>query len=387
MNQYLPLIITKLMFLTVPVLAQKTTGISMKWHIAAELPADSGQQTALGVAGPVTGIHKDVLFVAGGANFPEAMPWQGGAKKYHAAIHVYVMKQRKMKLLPKSFSLPSNIAYAASCNTTQGVLYAGGENEKGISDKVWLMIWDNKTEEVLFKTLPALLFPVSNAAVILIGNTVYLAGGETAINTSSQLLSLDLNNTIAGWKKLADMPQPISHTVMTAAINKAGGKIYLCGGRKKNSNGISTIYNNVFVYHVTANRWEEKKEMPYALSAGTGIKINANSIMLFGGDDGTTFHKAEILIAAINAEKDETEKRVLILQKNKLQSEHPGFSKEVLLYNIKDDTWKIIDTIPFDTPVTTSAVTWKSCIIIPSGEIRAGVRSPKILEVKIKKDK
>lgn len=266
-------------------------------------------------------------------------------------------------------------------------MYAGGESEKGISDKVLMMMWDNKTEEVLFKTLPALPFPVSNAAVILIGNTVYLAGGETAINTSSQLLSLDLNNTIVGWKKLTDMPQPISHTLMTAAINKAGDKIYLCGGRKKNSNGVSTLYNNVFVYDITANRWEEQQAMPYALSAGTGIMINADNIMLFGGDNGTTFHKVETLIAAINTEQDETKKQDLILQKNKLQSEHPGFSKEVLLYNIQNDKWEIIGNIPFDTPVTTSAVTLKSRIIIPSGEIRAGVRSPKILEVKIKKGK
>lgn len=387
MNQYLPLIITKLMFLTAPALAQKANGISMKWEIAAELPAVSGQKIALGVAGPVTGIYKDKLFVGGGANFPIAMPWQGGVKKYHATIHIFSAKHGKLKLLAKSFSLPHPVAYAASCNTPTGILYAGGESEKGMSDKVLMMMWDNKTEEVLFKTLPALPFPVSNAAVILIDNTVYLAGGETAINTSSQLLSLDLNNTIVGWKKLTDMPQPISHTVMTAAINKAGDKIYLCGGRKKNSNGVSTLYNNVFVYDITANRWEEQQAMPYALSAGTGIMINADNIMLFGGDNGTTFHKVETLIAAINTEQDETKKQDLILQKNKLQSEHPGFSKEVLLYNIQNDKWEIIGNIPFDTPVTTSAVTWKSRIIIPSGEIRAGVRSPKILEVKIKKGK
>lgn len=371
------------MFLSVPALAQKKQHYLLKWDVAAELPADSGQQTALGVAGPVTGLHKDKLFVGGGANFPVAMPWQGGVKKFHATVHLYSAKHRKLKLLTKSFSLPQPVAYAASCNTPKGVLYAGGESEKGITDKVWLMTWDEKTEEIFFKTLPALPFPVSNAAVTLIGNTVYLAGGENAVNTSSQFLSLDLSNLFAGWNKLDTIPQPVSHTVMVAALSKTGNKIYLYGGRKKNSNGISDLYNNVFMYDVVANKWEEKKAMPYELSAGTGIMINANDIILFGGDNGVTFHKVETLIAAINAEKDETKKQQLILQKNKLQSEHPGFSKEVLLYNIKNDTWEIIDTIPFDTPVTTTVVKWKSRVIIPSGEIKAGVRSPKILEIKI----
>lgn len=307
----------------------------------------------------------------------------GRSKKFHAAIHVYAAKHSKLKLLAKTFSLPHPVAYAASCNTATGVLYAGGESEKGISDKVWLMMWDNKTEEIFFKTLPALPFPVSNAAVTLIGNIVYLAGGETAANTSAQFLSLDLNNTSAGWRKLADIPQPVSHTVLAAALNKTGDKIYLCGGRKKNSNGISTLYNNVFVYDVVANSWAEKKALPYALSAGTGIMHDAKNILLFGGDKGTVFNQTETLIAAINAEKDPAKKQELVEKKNKLQSEHPGFSKEVLLYNIKNDTWKIIGTIPFETPVTTTAVKWKSGVFIPSGEIKAGVRSPKIIAVKI----
>ena len=90
-----------------------------------------------------------------------------------------------------------------------------------------------------------------------------------------------------------------------------------------------------------------------------------------------------MLIAAINNEKDESKKQELILQKNKLQLAHPGFSNEVLLYNIKTNIWKAIDTIPFATPVTTTAVKWKSSFFIPSGEIKAGVRSPNILSVKI----
>jgi N-acetylneuraminate epimerase len=375
--------ILKFMLLTIPALAQKKQTDFIKWEIAGELPADSGQQNSLGIAGPVTGIHKGVLFVAGGANFPEAMPWLGGIKKFHKEIHVYSAKDSKLKLLAKPFSLPLPVAYAACCNTPTGVLYAGGESEKGISDRVWLMMWNIKTEEILFKILPKLPFAVSNATATLIGNTVYLAGGETAINTSAQFLSLDLNNTSAGWKKLADIPQPVSHTVMTVALNKTGDKIYLCGGRKKNSNGISALYNNVFVYDVAANNWAEKKALPYALSAGTGIMHDSKSILLFGGDKGTVFTETETMIAAINAEKDSAKKQELVTKKNKLQSEHPGFSKEILLYNIKNDTWKNIGTIPFETPVTTAAVKWKSGVFIPSGEIKAGVRSPKIIAVKI----
>jgi N-acetylneuraminate epimerase len=383
MKQFLVLTITKLMFLTAPVVAQKKTGISIKWEIATELPADSGQQQSLGFAGPVTGVHNNVLFFAGGANFPDAMPWQGGKKKYYNTVFAYTRKQRKPALLNKIFALPENIAYPASCNTPEGVLYAGGENENGISDKVWLMLWDAKTQELLFKRLPSLPIPVSNATATVIDHTVFIAGGETISGGSSQFLALDLDNTAIGWKQLAEIPKPVSHTVLMTSFEKGSNTIYLCGGRKKNSNGISDLYNNVFVYNVATNKWQEKTALLYALSAGTGILYDANHIILFGGDRGVVFHKTETLIAAINAEKDEGKKQKLVQEKNRLQSEHPGFSNEVLLYNTKNDTWKVIGTIPFATPVTTMAVKWKSRFFIPSGEIKAGVRSPNILSVKI----
>lgn len=383
MNRLLTFTITKLMFLTVPVVAQKKTGFSIKWEIAAELPADSGQQQSLGFAGPINGVHHNVLFIAGGANFPNGMPWQGGKKKYYNNIVVYILKNRKLVPLKKSFILPLHIAYSASCNTPKGVLYAGGENENGISNKVWLMQWDIKTEKFLFKELPSLPIPVSNAAATLVGHTVYIAGGETISGVSSQFLSLNLNGIAAGWKQLAEIPQPVSHTVLMASSEEGNNTIYLCGGRKKNSNSISDLYNNVFEYDVTANRWQEKASLPYALSAGTGILYDANHIILFGGDKGVVFHKTETLIAAINAEKDKEKKQELIIKKNKLQLEHPGFSNEVLLYNIKTNGWNVIGTIPFATPVTTTAVKTKFCFFIPSGEIKAGIRSPNILSVKI----
>lgn len=383
MNRRLPFIIIKLMFLTAPVMAQKITGISMKWEIASELPTDSGLQISLGFAGPVTGVQNDILFIAGGANFPMGMPWQGGKKKYYDKVFAYSRKHRKLVLLDKSSTLPASVAYAASCSTPHGILYAGGENENGISNKVWLLLWDVKSQELLFKGLPSLSLPVTNAAATLIGHTVYIAGGETVTGASSQFLALDLNNTAAGWKQLAEIPQQVSHTVLMASVEQGTNTIYLCGGRNKNSNGISDLYSNVFKYDITTNIWQKKKSLPYALSAGTGMMINANNIILFGGDKGIVFNKTEKLIAAINVEKDPVKKQELIQKKNKLQSEHPGFSREVLLYNVKNDTWKIIGTIPFDTPVTTTAVKRKSGVFIPSGEVKAGVRSPKILLVKI----
>ncbi len=98
--------------------------------------------------------------------------------------------------------------------------------------------------------------------------------------------------------------------------------------------------------------------MPYELSAGTGVAFGSHSILLFGGDRGKTFHKTEELIAAINRETDQNKKEELIQEKAALQSSHPGFSHDVLLYDTNTDTWKTIGDIPYAVPATTTAVKW-----------------------------
>ena len=378
------LVFVLIMPFTVFTYAQNAKGKSLHWKIAAKLPAPDGKSKSLGVAGPVTGVHNDILIVGGGANFPDSMPWQGGKKKYYDDIYSYREHRGTLVLQKEVVKLPSAIAYPANCSTPQGVVYAGGENEQGFSNKVYLLKWDETKKTILSSELPELPHPLTNASAVYVNSTIYLAGGETPTAVSSLFLKLDLNNLDAGWQALPDIPKPVSHTVMVALEGKSGNvSIYIVGGRKRNSDGISELYNTVFSFDTQKGAWEKKQNLPYALSAGTGIAQGQKNILIFGGDRGETFHKTEKLIAAINAETDEAKKSELIRQKNELQSSHPGFSHDVLVYNIESNEWKKLDEISFDSPVTTTAVVWNKKVLIPSGEIKAGVRTPQILMAKL----
>ena len=383
MNRFLTFTITNLMFFTAPVTAQKITGISLKWKIAAQLPVTKGQAKALGFAGSIAGVHENRLIVAGGANFPDKMPWEGGTKKYYDDLYLYLIKGNKLILDKREFKLPFSIAYAAVCSTPQGVIYAGGENENGISYKVILIQWDEAAENISIKNLPDLPVALTNAAAIAKGNMIYIAGGETVTGVSDHFYLLDLNNTTAGWKQLPVIPKPVSHSVLLLQNNGSHASVYLIGGRKKNTNGISDLYSSVFEFDLNRNEWKEKTSLPCALSAGTGIAVYENEILIFGGDKGKTFNKTEELLAAISAERNESKKQDLVRQKNELQQSHPGFGNEVLLYNTIKDEWKLIGKIPFVTPVTTTAVKWNESVFIPGGEIKAGIRTPQILMGKI----
>jgi len=375
------------MFFNADISAQQTIAPSIKWKIAAELPPEKGKDVSIGVAGPLTGVHNDVLIVAGGANFPDGLPWNGGKKKYQDEIFVLQQKRKGnfQWLDTKAFNLPVATAYGANVNTEQGIAYLGGENESGISKAAFLLQWNKQSEKVEIRNLPDLPIPLTNASAAVNKNIIYVAGGETLNAVSANFYSLDLNNTAGGWKQLPDLPYAVSNAVMVVQSNSEQQKIYLLGGRKKNTNAVSSFYNSVFAFDVNTKTWEEKKSIPSPKAAGTGVAVGKNYILLFGGDDGTTFNKTESLIMAISNEKDEIKKQELVEQKNKLQIAHPGFKPDVLLYNTVTDEWQKLADIPFAVPATTTAVFWDNCVFIPSGEIKAGVRTAQILVGKFNK--
>ncbi len=359
--------------------AQKINSFTMNWQIVDSLPAPN-----IGVAGAYSGVHNGAMLVAGGANFPKGLPWEGGKKNYSDTVYVFTKnKNGSLKRLNQIFHLPNSMAYGASVSTPKGIVCLGGENEKGLSKQAFLMLWNKKIQVIECQNLTDLPIPLTNASATADGNTVFMAGGETTNAVSDKFYSLDLNNKILEWKELPALPKPLSHSVL--AFQKHGKKtcIYVAGGRQKKANGISDIFATLFEFDVATNRWTEKKPMPYALSAGTGIAVGSNTLLMFGGDKGETFHQVETLLAAINAENDEVKKQALIAQKNQLLTTHPGFTKDIISYNTQTDEWTKIGDMPFDAPVTTTVFKWKNRVIIPSGEIKAGVRTPHILAVDI----
>ncbi|MCM5528296.1 hypothetical protein [Parasegetibacter sp. NRK P23] len=376
MNKIAIILLLPLMIFSAAIHAQKVRKQMLQWRIAAELPPDNSGQVSPGFAGPVTGVHQNRFLVAGGANFPDSMPWNGGKKRYHQQAYVYRWKAGKL-LLDYSGILPQPVAYAANCVTAKGIVYAGGENEQGISKKVFLVTLQEKEHGVGYMPLPDLPVAVTNASAIAIGSSVYLAGGETANGVSDQFLLLDLDNTDAGWQVMPVLPAPVSHSILL----KHNANVYLIGGRMKRPNDTSVFYSKVAAFDTNTRAWKEKANLPYALSAGTGI-VHHDKIFIFGGDKGITFHKTETLINAIANSKDENEKARMTEEKAVLQNRHPGFSNEVLVYDLVTDKWDTAGFIPFPAPVTTTALTWNGYFFLPSGEIKAGVRSPFILSAK-----
>jgi hypothetical protein len=58
-------------------------------------------------------------------------------------------------------------------------------------------------------------------------------------------------------------------------------------------------------------------------------------------------------------------------------SEHPGFARDALAYDRRSDRWVNVGPTPFSR-ATVPVVSWRGQWVIPSGEVRPGVRSPEV---------
>ncbi|MDR6804988.1 cyclically-permuted mutarotase family protein [Dyadobacter sp. BE34] len=365
-------------------LAGDTLSNRIDWSVAASLPAPgtAPEAASLGVAGAFTGWHNGALLIAGGADFPAGMPWEGGRKAYHDGIYVlkksgssYVWIQAVNPLLKQK------TAYGASVSVAQGIVCIGGENEAGTSKEVFLMQWNEGRKQVDFKPLPALPVPLANAAAASLGNVVYVAGGEHAGKPSNGFFALDLSEAKPKWQTLPALPVAMSHSVAVVQSNGKASCVYVLGGRSATARGISDLHGTNFCYDPAKREWAQRAGIsdgttPTNLSAGTGVANGASYIVLLGGDKGDTFNRIETYNARIAAAQTDGEKQRLQAEKVALLQAHPGFSKDIYLYNTITDAWAKIGELPGAAQVTTTAVKAGEEILIPSGEVKPGVRTP-----------
>jgi cyclically-permuted mutarotase family protein len=357
-------------------------------NIIASLPINTDTKGwNIGVAGPVCGVIKNKIIVGGGANFPEGLPWEGGKKIYHNQLYTL-----SKKLLGKyhwkkvESNLPNTLGYSANVNTKQGILVIGGENETGELKSVYLLKESNgQIKVVQLKDLP---IPVTATSAVEIDGKIYLVGGISENKATPTLFCLEHLDVKNDWNKLADLPMALNNAVIVKQNDGKEECIYVLGGRYKAINEITTTFSSkVFKYQPSQNLWTEVgnlqaklQNLPYA--AGTGVAVKDGKILLFGGDDGSTFNKIEQYNYHIQNTEGE-HKTNLTNEKIQVLTNHKGFNRRILQYDVKTNHSEEIGEIKDFTQVTTTAFKFKNDVIIPSGEIKPGIRTPHIIKIKI----
>ena len=242
---------------------------------------------APGMAGLMAGMHGDVLIAAGGANFPDLPPWEGGKKKFYDEIFA---------LLPGATAwisagrLPEPRAYGATVSGPDGVFIAGGEDSEQVFQDTLLLRWNGTGVDVTTHSrLPA---PATCAVATVLDDHVYLAGGygAGAPRVSRNFFwRLKLGDAAARWAELPAWPGSTRALAVTAAV---GGAVYLISGIEilaVDGKEATPVYlKDAFRFRPGAG-WETLPDLPWsAIAAPSPAPITENPprVFVLGGVDG-----------------------------------------------------------------------------------------------------
>ncbi len=383
----------------------------LEWSELPQLPPAEGQETQIGVAGPFAGVHNDALIVAGGANFPASVPWKklpdgsSPAKVYHDDIFVLVKAGEQNDWVSTNVKLPRPLAYGVSISTADGIICIGGTDGKQCYADVFVIKWDPDSKRVSVDTtiVPAMPAPLAFMSGAMADGVVYVAGGQETLKDAAatkHFWALNLSapkpdgeeEDEAKWEELDPWPGPARVLPVVAAQSDGlDNCIYVFSGRDIMPSKIDHVLTDAYRYNPKkaaseSKGWKKladcgkftKDSDPISVMAGTGIKSGANHIVFFGGARGDIHIELAKLGMDIAAETDAARAAALVQKKNLILDSHPGFSREIIAYHTITDTWVKMGDLPRTSQVTTTAVEWGKWIVIPSGEIRPGVRTPQI---------
>lgn len=349
-----------------------------------QVPVGASYWRQIGLAGPIAATHDDWLIVGGGANFPEPartatrQPTLG--KVYWNEAFVLDLGRGGGSWDPRPLRLPDAVAYAACLSTSRGALVIGGEGRRGgadgtsttpaelFADVFWLR-YRPGGHELVREDLPPLPRPASYAVAGIVAGVVHVAQG-------ADFWALDLDRPDRGWTTLPGCPGAPRTVAVGGTRN---GEFYLLSGRSRSPEGTWTFHRDAYAFDPRRARWRRIADLPWCVTAGLAFDDGGRLLVLGGDRDLDRWNEIERQNALRDAEPPGSPE----WQRHNdavsfIYDHHTGFNQEVLAYDARRDRWSTAGRFPGPAQVTTPAATWGRDLVVASGEVRPGVRTPRV---------
>lgn len=308
---------------------------------------------AIGFAGAFAGVHGGQLIAGGGANFPDGtMPWDGGKKVWHDRVFALDLKQAG-SAWHEVGKLPAPNGYGVSLTVPEGVLLIGGGDAKEHFREVRLLtLLDGKP---VFRDLAELPIPLAQMAGALSGRHVHVCGGiekPDATTASKDHWMLDLDAMEKGWQAMPPLPGDGQILATAAGI---GDAFFIVGGCSLAADAagkpVRTYLRDAWKF--SDGQWQRLTDLPRgSVAAASPAPVRGDAFFVVSGDDGK--HAGP-------------------------PKDHPGFTREILRYDVSKDAWNPAGELDVPAPVTLPTAPWRDGFILFNGEVKPGVRTPQVL--------
>ena len=339
-----------------------------------DLPGIPDEAYAKGVSAPFCGVVGDALVVAGGANFPDKSLLEGGAKRVYADIWAYASGA-----WVNVGVLPDSTAYGATFAVDDALILAGGNICGVTTDKVYEL--KLKDGAAVLRALPHLPVPMEQCGWTRDGDRLFLVGGvgTTGVYTC----------TIGSyeWTQVADLPEPLVQPVAFAS----GGKLFVWGGYNPETLEVSDkglvleisplaslgrndkdVILSGAEGEVEESLWREATAIPDGgtFVGATGATLPDGRLAVVGGVNRAIFARA-----LHNTPED----RIPYLSQEPVEYR---FRQAVYAFDPASGAWTLLGADPACALAGPGvAVRPDGGLYVAGGELKPGVRSPKIFSL------
>lgn len=343
--------------------------IKTVWECAGELPAQKGYEKNIGTVGILYGLLEERYIVTGGgANFPHKSVLEGGAKQMYSDL--WLIDTKSENKIIEHINLPVEIGYGASVTTEKGIYYIGGSsNQQADDDILFLTLDENKN--LKYEKIGELPFTFQSGAAVEYNGKLYIVGGKQNGTPSNKVYEYNLTNKVI--KELPSVPAGRGRTQSVAQI--LNDSLYVFSG------GDTTAYTDGYKYNFETGKWEEISPVrvngkEISLLGAASVKLNKKEMLVIGGFNKEIYDDAVKKLGTLRGQE------LLKFKASYFGADPDDFrwNRDILIYNSETNSWRSIGEIPFNAPCGEGLVIVKNKIYSINGEIKLGVRTPRIYQ-------
>lgn len=346
---------------------------------------------AQGVSASYAGVSDTLVWWAGGCNFPDTPAADGGKKVYYDVVLVAPLRARSGQWRVAG-RLPRAAAYGVGIGLPDGLLCIGGASASGPLADVWRLSLAADGRSLVCDTLPPLPVPTDNLCGALVGDRVYVAGGNAAGVPTVRVYSLSLRNPAGGWRAEASLPGEPRTQAVAVGLQRGGEDcLFVFGGFAAAGGGReASLSTSSLCYTPSTRSWTEvaapvdASGQTISLGGGSGYAVDRTRALCLGGVDKDIFLAAlrrEAQTARAAAAGDTATVARLKAEAYCYMTQPPAayrLNDRVLAYDAAADAWHVVARVPQAARAGAALAGRDHSFFWINGEEKPGIRSPQI---------
>lgn len=323
------------------------------------LPSECTQGYVKGVSAPYCGMVEGRFVTAGGANFPDKPVIEGGVKKYYNDVLCL-----ENGIWTKVGEMPAPAAYGGSmCHKGKLYFIGGNDGSRTMNEVYSVSLSDGGSVMNAETPMPA---AIEQAGYAFDDEAMYVFGGLADGGTYGKVLEGKEVDGALVWNEIADMPAPLVQPVAMAC----GDRLYVWGGFDPAARMVPL---KGWCLDKETGQWREIGGGPDGQTfVGASAAVVDGKLAVIGGVDN------EVFAWGISVSSPEERYRYMTMEPADYH-----FNRNLRIFDPQTESWSMAGENEALALAGAGFASDGSCLYVLGGELKPGVRTPKVWKLKI----